>query len=46
MHCAGTNGNAWRDLPLFTASYKSCNCGDMKLQSSSTCCSLAAMPVA
>ena len=38
MHISGTNAKAWRALPWFSVTYRSCSCGDRKFQSSSTCC--------
>ena len=46
MHCSGTNGNACRVLPWFSATDRSCSSGAMKFQSSRACCSRVAMPVA
>ena len=46
MHIDGSKGKAWRARPVLRESYRSCSCGLMKPQSSSTCCSRLAMPVA
>ena len=46
MQRAGSNAKAWRALPPLSAADRSSSCGEMKFQSSSTCCSRVAMPLA